>query len=406
MVSHVKEIKTLKTDLLIVVSSYNGYGFVVKHLEFLARQTFQKFNLLFVLGLPFDVARLEAHIRRKKFKFGTIIAKENERRGCTGGFFTGQKYALENGYGYLVMGDDDCMPVDRRLVQELYRNRGKGYVAATMVFVEDGYRKKGILGAPTSYSLISTAILRKYGLYYLPLFHGADDAEFMERVKVKPLWISNNVEHPYIVGMRLFSMFDRAWFFLLQGIIIIRDMRTTLYNLALLSFMCSCALCFLPPYGRKLCFAIDRLLLTYTYGKKASDSLKSGYEGWIKPMSPSSLAGFFVVDETDPASIDRKGRAKFTSMAKQALSLFNRDVVIEKTYSFMLSFFISITARRVYVNAGKGKYLVFADNSNLLLHCARILLFPVFLAIQAMICILFIPIKIICQPRTQGYGLD
>ncbi len=406
LVSYTKEFGKRKTDLLIVISSLSGYDFVIKHLSYLKKQTYLDFNVLLVIGPPFEDRRILAHFASHHYPFGIIVAKENERRGCTGGFFTGQKYALEQHYDYMIMGDDDCMPVDKRLVEALYRNRKRDYVAATMVFVEDGYRKKGIVGAPTSYSLLSANFMRHHGLYYLPLFHGADDAEYMERVKTAPFSIPNNVEHPYIVGMRLFSMFDRAWFFLLQGIMIIRSLRTTLYNLALCTFMCCIALAFLPPYGRKLFFTMNRLLLTYTYGKKAGDRLKSGYQGWIFEMEKSRLSGFFKVNEKDPSAIDEPGKKKFFGMAKQALCLARKDVAIEKTYSFMLAFFLAITARKVYVKVGTGKYLLFADNSLILLHAAKLLLFAISLPLQAMAAALFLPIKLVRYPNTKRYGLD
>lgn len=406
LVSYTKEIRIRKADLLVVISSFNGYGLVERHLELLSRQTYQEFNVLLVLGVPFEDAKLVQWLEKRKFPFGVIIAKENERRGCSGGFFTGQKYALEKDYRYVIMADDDCMPVDRELLGELWRNRKALYVVPTTVFVEGSYRKKGFAAGPTQYSLYSTDIFRRYGLYYLPLFHGADDGEYMERVREAPVRLPNRTEHPYISGMRLFSMFDRQWLFLLQALIIMRSWRMTLYNIAQLSFMAAVSLCFLPPYGRRVFANANRLLLTHTYGKKAGDMMRTGFETWITAAKEKDFSGFKKIDEREAGYIDRPGFSKLKSIAEGSLALWRRDVLVENTYSFLRAFFLAIAARRLFVRMGAGKYLCFADNSSPLLHAAKLLLFVPALALQLALCALFLPLKVALQPRTLGYGLD
>jgi hypothetical protein len=295
LVSYCKPMRQLKTDLIIVITSFDSYGLVVSHLKLLSKQTYQRFNVLLVLGVAFDDKKLGAYLEENQFAFGIILAKENDRRGCSGGFFTGQKYALENGYEYIIMADDDCMPVDKGLVEALYSKRAAKYVRPTTVFVAGSYRKKGFAAGPSQYSLYSAEVFREYGLYYLPLYHGADDGEYMERVKQPYIHIPNNTEHPYISGMRLFGVFDRQWLFMLQSLIIMRSIRTTLYNLTQYAFMAAVSLCFLPPYGRRLFVLMNGLLLTYTYGKEANRRVRSGYEKSILPSLPNSP--FVKIDE-------------------------------------------------------------------------------------------------------------
>ncbi|MFA6214464.1 MAG: hypothetical protein WC717_04275 [Candidatus Micrarchaeia archaeon] len=406
LISSTAEIRPVGSDLLIIVSSYNAPGLVRRHLSMLSRQTFQRFNVLLVLGVPFDAAALGAYVRRKKFRFGVILARENERRGCSGGFFAGQKYALERGYKYAIMADDDCMPADRGLVAALYRNRARQYVAPTTVFLEGGYRKKGFQAGPTQYSLYSTGIFRKYGLYYLPLFHGADDGEYMERVAQAPFRVSNFTEHPYISGMRLFSMFDRQWLFLLQALVILRGWRATAYNLLQFALMCAAASVFLPGYGRRIAAVMDRMLVSYQYGKAASEGISSGFEKYIASPPKGLFPGFASIQEREASYIDASGASKIISIISGSAALFRKDVVVEKTYSFLRAFSLAIFARRLYVRVGDGRYLLFADNSSLPIHCARLIMFPLALAIQLVICAIFIPVKIARQPRTLGYGLD
>lgn len=408
LVLYTKEYGKKGTDLLLVLTSYASYPDVERHLGDLERQTFADFNLLLVLGLPFDDVKLQALLERKKYPFGIIIAKENERRGCTGGFFAGQKYALEQGYKYIIMADDDYVPIDKTLIESLYANREKGYVVPTVNFVEGEYRKQAFAGGPAQYSLFSTEIFKKYGLYYLPLFHGADDAEFMERMgSRKGFQVQERVEHPYIAGRRLFSLFDRAWLFLLQALIIIKDRGALLYSLAQFALMLSVALFFLPKYGRRIFANMSALLLTYTYGKRAQEKAKSGYEGFAVERGAARSGKFETVDEMDARYIDEPGKKKMGGIFGEMLRTARKNVVVENTFSFSKPFFLSILARKVYVRLGENKYLLLGNNGNVLLHAAKLLAFAVFLpAYFALLIALFVPIKILKQPKTMGYGLD
>ena len=84
LVTYTREIRPVKTDLLVIIASFRDYDLTLKHLELLSKQTFRKFNVLLVAGVPFDDARLERQLQKKRMGFGVIIAKENERRGCSG----------------------------------------------------------------------------------------------------------------------------------------------------------------------------------------------------------------------------------------------------------------------------------------------------------------------------------
>jgi hypothetical protein len=355
--------------------------------------------------VPFDDAALEAYVRRRRFKFGVVLAKENDRRGCSGGFFTGQKYALENGYGYAIMADDDCMPVDRRLVEALYKDREKGYVRPTTRFVIAGYRKKGFPAGPSQYALFSTAIFRKVGLYYLPLFHGADDGEYMERLGSEGFHIANYTEHPYIAGMRLFSMLDRTWLFTLQSLMIMRGLRSVLYTLLQFCLLSSIALFFLPPYGARLFAASNRLLLSYTYGRRAYEQMKSGYEKSILGKA-TPLDGFSRVNEKDASYIDSPIASRLPDALAAAAGHFRKKVAVENTFSLFKAFFMAATARKLLVRLEDGRLLLLADHPSPAIHAAKLALSAIFLPIY---CLLFIPlfllVKLARQPRTQGYGL-
>ncbi|VVB58857.1 Uncharacterised protein [Candidatus Anstonella stagnisolia] len=406
-VSYVKEYGKRETDLLIVMPAFASYENVQRHLELLEKQTYREFNVLLVLGVPFEDERLQKELEKKKFHFGVIIAKENERRGCSGGFFTGQKYALEKGYGYVIMADDDCMPVDAELVENLYKNREKGYVTSRTKFVADGYRKTAHVSGASQYTLYSVGIFKKYGLYYLPLFHGADDGEYMERIKDASFQIENYSEHPYIAGMRLFSLFDRSWLFMLQSLVIMKSVKTTVYNIVQLGLLLTIALFFLPKYGQRLFFVMNRMLLTYTYGKKAYEGIKSGYAESLADEKNVLEGETRIIDEADPKYVDSGGAQKAGGLFGAAIWAVGKKVFVRNSYSFIKVFFMAITASRLHVKVSEGRCLLVADRKNPLSHAARLVAFPFFLVVYVpLLAVFFIVLKAFKQPKTLGYGLD
>lgn len=407
LVSYSKEYGKKDADLLVIMPAFSSYENVQGHLECLCRQTFKNFNVLLVLGVPFEDKRLQVALAQKKFPFGIIIAKENERRGCSGGFFAGQKYALEKGYKYAIMADDDCMPTDAGLVENLYANRAKKYVTCRTHFVADGYRKAAHVSGPSQYTLYDVEIFKKYGLYYLPLFHGADDGEYIERVREKSFQVENYCEHPYnLGGKKPFVLFDRSWLFLLQALIIMKSARGLLYNLLQFAFLMGVCLFFLPKYGKKLFGIMNGLLLSHTYGKKAFESIKSGYGEFVCETA-ALPEGLFEVDEKEAKYIDMGKGGKIASLAKEAVGAFGRQMLVKNTYSYVKVFALCIFAKKLYVELEGGKSLLLASNENGILHAVKIAAFCAFLPLYAVaLFALFVPIKIILQPRTIGYGLD
>ena len=409
LISYEKKYGKCDNDLIIVISAFVNYDLLLRHLGYLSEQTFQKFDVLLILGVPFDDKKLGEYLKKRKFRFGVILAKENKRRGCSGAFFTGQKYVLENNYRYMIMADDDCMPIDKQLVENLYKNREKRYLSGKVDLrvTKDFVIKSPDAGA-SHYTLYDTDILRKYGLYYMPLFHGADDGEYFERIREKKYIIDNYVEHPYSFGGKfVLANLDRAMLFFIASLCIMKNPRSTIHNLALFSFFLPVYLIFFPSYGKKLFFILSELLLTYTFGKKASEKIKSGFETFISSEKDISIENFRIIDDANPEYTIKAQSNKILSIMLNAASNLRKNIVTKNTFSYLKIVALAITARKIYAKTGDDRYLLIADNSNPITHLLRILcfilLFPVFFAAMF---IFFIPIKIIKQPNTLGYGLD
>jgi rhamnopyranosyl-N-acetylglucosaminyl-diphospho-decaprenol beta-1,3/1,4-galactofuranosyltransferase len=99
-------------DTLVIMPFYNSYDYLSRHIELLKRQTFKGFDLLIVLSSVSDGKKVDEILGTAAPDYGIIAVKRKDDTGSAGGFYAGQKYALEHGYQYMVITDDDCLPVD------------------------------------------------------------------------------------------------------------------------------------------------------------------------------------------------------------------------------------------------------------------------------------------------------
>jgi len=405
LVSYIRPFDSIDSDLLIIIPCFNAYNDLVRHLEYLSKQSYQSFNILVVLGYKFDDKLLFDYLSKNKFNFGIFVCRRKEDNGSAGGFFTGQKYALEMKYKYVILAEDDCHPVDKDLVEILYRNREKDYVSPMIVYIAGDYKKRGVAG-PHHYTLFSREIFQKFGLYFLPLYHGSEDVEYTERISAPRHIVQANAQHPFkLGGTVLFGIFDRSWLFLHHAIVISRNFRATVSNLLQFAILTAISLFFFPPYGKNVFFITNGLLLSNTYGKKAQERIKTGFEGFIS-ISPE-LGGFLEVKEQDPAYIDLPGKAKISSILSEALSMWRKSLKIERTYSVFKVFFYAVFSKKAYVCIDRKGYLLVCDNSFLPLHVAKLLAFCVFLPVYILFAFaVYLPLKAVNQPKTLAYGLE
>ncbi len=95
------------SQVLIVMPFYDNYAAIAKHLELLSAQTTSDFDIVIVASVVSDEKKLREIIDGGNYKFGVALVKRKEDTGSAGGYFTGEKYALENGYRAILIGDDD-----------------------------------------------------------------------------------------------------------------------------------------------------------------------------------------------------------------------------------------------------------------------------------------------------------
>src|SRR5208283_4347411 len=186
-------------EVLLIMPFYTNYQALFKHLDSLTKQTFTAFDVVIVANAVSDEKKIVNFIANGKFPFGIVLAKRKEDTGSAGGYFTGEKYALEKSYRAVIIGDDDCLPMDDRLIEKMVSEWKGGALAA-------GPECRFLMGdtvvytnrALPFYNLIDIGLLKRGGLHYLPAYIGADDIDFTLRIAkgVKISQIDSYVTHP------------------------------------------------------------------------------------------------------------------------------------------------------------------------------------------------------------------
>ncbi len=398
LVSSIRVIRKSGSKTLVILPFYTEYGHLARHLSLLRKQTSRDFDLLIVMNAVTDETRVASIAEPAAPDFGIILAKRKEDTGSAGGFSAGQLYALENGYEWMVFTDSDCYPADERLIENLLANRQKGYVRPECRLMSDGRAVEVNRGGNVAfYSLLSSQLVREYGIYYAPIYYGADDLEYIERIRETPFNVHSFCQHPYPAGA--YRNFDKYVLYLVHLLIFTRNARSFLNNIVNLTVSLPVFLLFLPPYGRKGHWGAIRCLLAGIYGKPAVEALRTRYQDSI---TEPDLKGFAAVSFESSYGSD----TSYASSLMKPFAHFRKDIIIEKSYSGFLTTLAALAARRAYCRLD-GKAMLLADNSNPLLHALRLALFPAYIPLLAFFFApLFTLLKCLRQPKTMRYGLE
>ena len=400
-----------QAGLLIIIPAYKSFDNVEKHLECLSGQSFQDFNALFILGTGFERERLVRLIQSRRFRFGILLSTRLSERGGAGAFYAGQRYALENDYKYMILADDDCLPEDPLVVGALRSSAmsGAGYVSPRIRFsnVDSSFRLPNLEDYTSiyHYTLFSSSLVRKLGLIYLPAFGGAEDVEYAERFGgEKREFVSSHVSHRFIAGDETYRKFDKFWVYILNTLFLVKNPRRVLLNLArVLASACAISLFFTSPL-RRLGGKIIGNLLAYRYGKATFDDFASvDYSHQLieldESAKPSLIPLSFGQYTTRPIPL-------LLHLARSFFSTLRKDVAVEHSLNDLQVTLLSASARKLYYNMGDGKYILLADNANMILHTLKLLLFALLLIICLPLGLLFLLLKLVKQPNAMGYGVD
>ncbi|MBI5223476.1 hypothetical protein HY990_03565 [Candidatus Micrarchaeota archaeon] len=176
------------SDNTIIILTNKTNQLVLEMLELLRKQTIRDFDIIIIYG-PTD-EKIESttdfnilHVMRK----GDI--------GSSGGFYLGEKYALNEGYKLIIRTESDAMPQDRELIENLIKKTGESEVAIPISYNEMwDLRERGI----HRYAAITAKTFERLGLTFYPFYFGADDTELERRLEkyAKRQEIENYVIHP------------------------------------------------------------------------------------------------------------------------------------------------------------------------------------------------------------------
>jgi len=272
------------SGLLIVIPCYDELELLKKHLIFLSKQSFQAFDALLVLGIGFPDDELAKFLKDGKFQFNAFLAKRKEDTGSAGGFFTGQKHAIGKKYPFIILADVDCMPEDARLVESLYKNRGKLFVSPSVHFIDEhGNRSpvpQGDRDARTStshYTLLSAGLFEKYGLYFSPLYCGYEDAEYRNRIREPRHFIGNFCAHPGAKAA-FFAKPEKGLAYSANQALFSPPSLFPRFALVM-SWLLATLVLFHGRRGRALAARFFKAIFKKEYGRQAAASIASGLQG-------------------------------------------------------------------------------------------------------------------------------
>lgn len=393
------ESKREGADALIIMPVYTEYPVLFEHLAHLKRQTLQNFDLIVCIGNAADEKKITDFIAQNSFHFGIIIAKRKEDTGAPGGFITGQLYALEHGYKYTINAESDCYPVDKNVVELVYASREKKYVGPRVHQMDDGRPASDVLSTINHYTLISVDLLQKYGLYYMPLYLGGEDAEYMERIKEKRHIVDCYCTHP-VTGKNVHRRIERHLLYVLNGVVIEKRPMRFLHQFFKLMLASYSLLFFMrQEYSRNFPKIVSSLL-SLRFGLPF---LKSMQPYGFETIAPASCPNFI---ELSFESI-RPPLQYFAGLFLQGFGVFRKDVCVKNAYELSPAFLMPIFARRACAPFGGENSLLLSEQKSAPLHFAKLLLFflsfPLFFLLMFL---LFFPIKLFFCPNTLKYGLE
>jgi hypothetical protein len=380
--------------VLVILPFHNKYDFLDAHLDLLGKQTYRKFDLLIVGSSGSDEKRIEGFVREKKPDFAVLIAKRFEDNGAAGGFYTGERFALENGYDCMVLAEEDALPVDARVMEKLVgeRAKGTGFAASVCQFGINGTVVFDSHGGHM-YTMVSRDAIQKAGLHYIPMYLGAEDGDMMLRLP-KPVIVDARVTHP--AWLSVFANFERNVGYRVNKIIFICESEKLSY-LYTFGALLPGHILFGTGLTRSAAFHIISCVLRMKYGKeavfnggKAEVVAGRAFDGAVTPVELGNVAA-------PKLALNQGGIPG--RIARFAGFVFRKNIVFYpvKNYELLLGMMLS---RETWIATPSGYYIL-AENRNPLLHPLKILSFALLSPLMLVLGVLIWPTLVLRKPDTR-----
>ncbi len=176
LIANIKDERKPGNKMALIIPTFENNDLLIRQLDKLKSQSFKGFDIIIVYGAddPFI----------KKPEWSSILhLRQKSRQGSSGGYYAGQRCAMDQGYETVVLSDNDCLPVSDDLMRELARaiDDGAQAVIANQTHGDPAFINQ--VGIPHYYGCFRRDVLIKTGLTYLPLFYGGEDIDLLERIR-------------------------------------------------------------------------------------------------------------------------------------------------------------------------------------------------------------------------------
>lgn len=181
-----------KSDICIVIPTFNQYETTKSTILKLKEQTIN-FDIVVV-----DNASTDNTFEKLKSDFSDItLISSKENYGGAGGLYLGQKYAYENGYEYIILSDNDAIPIDEDLIEEIVKNSDEYFMVSPFNQAENMKQDNDIY--TFHYGCYHRNIVKKIGYVDWKMFIYGDDVEYwlrLEKYGIKRKKIYKKYWHP------------------------------------------------------------------------------------------------------------------------------------------------------------------------------------------------------------------
>jgi len=162
------------SDICIVIPTYNQFEITKNTIIELLKQSI-KFDIVIIDNASTD----NSYVKFKKFfkEVNLILCKKNY--GGSGALFIGQKYAFERGYQYIILSDNDAIPIDSDLIEEIVKNSDKNHIVDFINSADSNEPDIRIF----HYGCFHRDIISKVGYVDWRFFIYGDDIEYALRLK-------------------------------------------------------------------------------------------------------------------------------------------------------------------------------------------------------------------------------
>jgi glycosyltransferase involved in cell wall biosynthesis len=395
-----------KSNVAIIIPCFNETDLLSRHLSLLSRQIKKDFEVIVVTSSLMntgDIVKIA-----EKLPFLTTILKRKNETGSAGGFFIGAKYAYNRGAKAVIFADVDAFPKNNDLVKALVGefNKGADLVTPTSILTADGQdvARETVLN---QYCLVSSRLISKAGFHFAPLYLGADDFEFMARLKgiAKPVKINKYVLHPIMeFGAR---SFQRSVAYCIN-LALISIPANFVYYLYFFGFAVPCMMVFGRGYAREAALNSVRCAFVYAYGKDTYINIadekteSSGVRGINKDILVSPIKSGA---ETSIYRYASSGMDKIKNSLGLATAVFRKKTALSRI-NLMTTILSMMLCSRVWMLKNDNTGYLLADNGNIVMHALRTIAFCAILPFFALLSVFTLFVNSIRKPNTLGYGVE